>query len=173
NPTTTSSCSCPTSGSCRRSRPWSAPTRPGSEVSRLAQPERSGTFYSMRFKAIQRVLGALIGMPSVIALPPFAIAIALDEATARAFVSSFLVSAMTGAVLWFPARRVDYQLRLRDGFFIVTATWCLVSLVCAIPFVIGPPHLSWVNAVFEATSGITTTGATVIVGLDALPKGGR
>ncbi|MEZ5463931.1 MAG: TrkH family potassium uptake protein [Lysobacteraceae bacterium] len=125
---------------------------------------------STRYKAIQRVLGALIGMSSVIALPPIAIAVVLDEMTVPAFVESFLASAILGAALWFPVRKVDYQLRLRDGFFIVTATWCLVSLVCAIPFVTGPPHLSYVDAVFEATSGITTTGATVIIGLDALPK---
>ncbi|HPF73337.1 MAG: potassium transporter [Rhodanobacteraceae bacterium] len=124
----------------------------------------------MRFKAIQRVLGALIGMSSVIALPPMAIAWVLDEHTLGAFIDSAMVSAVLGGFLWFPVRNVDYDLRLRDGFFIVSATWWVVSLVTALPFVFGAPHLSYTDAVFEAASGLTTTGATMIVGLDVLPK---
>jgi trk system potassium uptake protein TrkH len=64
---------------------------------------------------------------------------------------------------------VNYEMRLRDGFLIVTMTWVFASLVSALPFVHGPPHLSYTDAIFEATSGLTTTGATVIVGLDDLP----
>ncbi|MCB1566091.1 MAG: potassium transporter, partial [Xanthomonadales bacterium] len=120
--------------------------------------------FSMRFKAIQRVLGALIGMSSVIALPPMAIAWVLDEHTLGAFIDSAMVSAVLGGFLWFPVRNVDYDLRLRDGFFIVSATWWVVSLVTALPFVFGAPHLSYTDAVFEAASGLTTTGATMIVG---------
>jgi len=71
--------------------------------------------------------------------------------------------------LWWPARDANCDLRLRDGFLITTAIWIIASLVTAIPFMLAAPHLSYTDAVFEATSGLTTTGASVITGLDALP----
>ncbi|MBB5207476.1 potassium transporter TrkG [Chiayiivirga flava] len=125
---------------------------------------------SMRFKAIQRILGALVGLSSLFSLPALALALAFDEHTAQAFLDSFLAAAAIGFVLWWPVRRVHYELRLRDGFFITTGAWVLASLVAALPFTLAPPYLSYVDAVFEAVSGLTTTGATTIVGLDALPR---
>lgn len=125
---------------------------------------------SMRFKAIQRILGALVGLSSLFSLPALALALAFDEHTAQAFLDSFLAAAALGFVLWWPVRRVHYELRLRDGFFITTGAWVLASLVAALPFTLAPPYLSFVDAVFESVSGLTTTGATTIVGLDALPR---
>lgn len=121
------------------------------------------------FPAIQRVLGAIIGFSAVLSLPSLLIAAALDEPVLP-FASSLLASATVGFALWWPARRASYELRLRDGFLVVTATWSLVSASAALPFVIGAPHLDLTDALFESTSGLTTTGATVIVGLDALPR---
>jgi trk system potassium uptake protein TrkH len=59
---------------------------------------------------------------------------------------------------------------LRDGFLVVTLTWVFASLVSALPFMYAPPYLSFTAAVYEAASGLTTTGATMMVGLDELPK---
>ena len=123
-----------------------------------------------RFLAIQRVLGVLVGFSSIIALPPLFLAWALGEDTAQAFLLSFLISAAAGALMWLPARHIVYDMRLRDGFLIVTGVWVVSSLVAALPFMLAPPHLSFSRAMFEAVSGLTTTGATLIVGLDALPK---
>ena len=125
---------------------------------------------SQRFRAIQRILGVIIVLSSLSKLPPAALAWWLGEDTARVFASSFLLSAVVGLLLWLPVRSVHYDLRLRDGFLIVTMTWVFASLVSALPFVYGPPYLDWTDAIFEATSGLTTTGATVIVGLDDLPR---
>lgn len=124
----------------------------------------------MRFKAIQRILGALVGLSSLFSLPALVLALVFDEHTGQAFLDSFLVAAVLGFVLWWPVRRVRYELRLRDGFFITTGAWVLASLAAAIPFTLAPPHLGYVDAVFEAVSGLTTTGATTIVGLDDLPR---
>lgn len=125
---------------------------------------------SLRLKAIRRIFGAIVGLSALIPLPPLLLAMAYDEPTVRAFFDAFLIASIIGVVLWFPVRHVRYELRLRDGFLITVGTWVLAILVAAIPFWLGPPHLSYTDAVFEATSGLTTTGATVIVGLDALPK---
>lgn len=125
---------------------------------------------SRRFLAIQRVLGVLVGFSSIIALPPLFLAWTLGEPTSQAFLLSFLVSATVGLLMWLPARNVAYDMRLRDGFLIVTGVWVVASLAASVPFMLAPPNLSFSRAMFEAVSGLTTTGATVIVGLDALPK---
>jgi trk system potassium uptake protein len=124
-----------------------------------------------RFKAIIRILGAIVALTSLFSLPPLALAFAYDEPEAmQAFIDSFLAAAVPGALLWWPVRRVHYELRLRDGFFITTGIWVLVSLVSALPFVLAPPYMNYTDAVFEAVSGFTTTGATTIVGIDQLPR---
>jgi trk system potassium uptake protein TrkH len=124
-----------------------------------------------RVKAIQRILGALVGGLSLLQLPSLAVALSFGEDEAAvAFADAFLLCAVLGAVLWFPVRNVRYEMRLRDGFFVTGATWIIASLVCAIPLTLAVPGLDYIQAVFESASGLTTTGATVIVGLDALPK---
>ena len=126
---------------------------------------------TQRFRAIQRILGVIIVMSSLSKLPPALLALAWGEqGTPQVFFGSFMISLLIGIGLWLPVRNVNYDMRLRDGFLIVTMTWVFASLVSALPFVHGPPHLSYTDAIFEATSGLTTTGATVISGLDELPR---
>ncbi len=126
---------------------------------------------SQRLQAVQRILGVIIVFSSLSKLPPALLALAWGEqGTPGVFFGSFLASSLVGLALWAPVRHVSYDLRLRDGFLIVTFTWVFASLVSALPFVHGPPNLSYTDAIFEATSGLTTTGATVISGLDELPR---
>ena len=75
-----------------------------------------------------------------------------------------------GSLLWFLFRNNRYELRLRDGFLITGGIWLIASLVTAIPFYLALPQLTFTDAVFESTSGLTTTGATMLTGLDSLPK---
>jgi trk system potassium uptake protein TrkH len=124
----------------------------------------------MRFFAIQRIIGVVLALSAIIMLPPAGLSWWFDDGIGMAFVESFLISVGAGLLLWWPVRRYREELRLRDGFLVTTATWALVSLICALPFVLGPTKLSMTDAYFESVSGLTTTGATVIVGLDALPQ---
>ena len=123
-----------------------------------------------RMLAMQRIFGAIIALSSLITVPPLLIAQVLGEPSRNAFADSFLLIGAVGLVLWYPARNAVYELRLRDGFLITASIWVLASLVAAIPFTLTAPFLSYTDAVFEAASGLTTTGATVITGLDALPR---
>ena len=125
---------------------------------------------SPRLQAMQRIFGAIVALSSLVALPPLLIAWWLGEPTRTAFFDSLVLTAAIGLLLWYPVRRVEYDLRLRDGFLITAALWVIASLVMSIPFMLTAPHLSLADAVFESTSGLTTTGATVINGLDALPR---
>jgi trk system potassium uptake protein len=70
-----------------------------------------------------------------------------------------------GLVFWLPLRRVPHSIRSRDGFVIVALMWTAMSLLGAVPFILAL-DLSFADAFFEAVSGYTTTGATVLVGLD-------
>lgn len=91
-----------------------------------------------------------------------------DDGELIHFALSFALIHVTGLVLWLPARGASAEFHRREGFIIVTLFWVVMSVLSAIPFMVGP-HLSFVDALFEAVSGFTTTGATVIVGLDTLP----
>lgn len=125
---------------------------------------------SLRFLTIQKVLGALLVLASLFPVPALLLALVLGEDTVAALGQTFLITAALGLALWWPVRRVRHPLRLRDGFLITTAAWLLASLVSTMPFMLAPPALSFTHAAFEAISGLTTTGATCIEGLDGLPR---
>ena len=70
-------------------------------------------------------------------------------------------------MLWLPFRHDSHAIRSRDGFLIVALMWTAMSLLGAVPFMLAL-DLSFPDAFFESVSGYTTTGATVLVGLDAM-----
>ena len=73
-------------------------------------------------------------------------------------------------MIWLPVWQRREELKLRDGFMVVVLFWTVLGLSGALPFILSDePNLSVTDAVFESVSGLTTTGATVIVGLDDLP----
>jgi trk system potassium uptake protein TrkH len=124
----------------------------------------------MRVLVVQRIIGVIVALSGVLMLPPLAISLALDDGAAPAFGEALLVCLVAGGALWLPVRGAVGDLRLRDGFLVTSLSWIVVSLFCALPFMWAEPRVGLADAYFEAASGITTTGATVIVGLDALPK---
>ena len=126
---------------------------------------------SQRLQAVQRIFGAIVALSSLITVMPMALAWWDDDAgSLRAFAESFVLIGVAGLVLWWPVRDTRYDLRLRDGFLVTASIWVIASLVAAIPFTMAAPYLTYTDAVFEATSGLTTTGATTIEGLDSLPR---
>ena len=74
-------------------------------------------------------------------------------------------------MLWLPVREYRRELRIRDGFLVVVVFWVVLGLSGALPFLLlDEPAMPLADAVFEAVSGLTTTGATVLTGIDALPS---
>ncbi|MGD8936669.1 MAG: TrkH family potassium uptake protein [Thiogranum sp.] len=125
----------------------------------------------MRVATIQRILGLLLMVSSVTMLPPLAIAIWMDEANRYDFWGTLLVALAAGLVIWYPVRRHRQELRVRDGFVIVALFWVVLALVGSLPFAFADdPKMDFTDAMFESVSGLTTTGATVLVGLDRLPR---
>ncbi len=85
------------------------------------------------------------------------------------FVSAALVCFGCGAALWGGTRHSKRELRSRDGFMLVSLGWALMSAIATVPLLMALPDLSFTDAFFETMSGLSTTGATVLVGLDYLP----
>ena len=125
----------------------------------------------MHFTVISKVLGMLLMIFSLTLLPPMLVASVYDEHTHHAFFLSFAITFSIGMAMWLPFSRNNADLRTRDGFFITVMFWLELGIVGALPFaLVDSVHLSFTDAVFESMSGLTTTGATVITGLDLLPK---
>lgn len=125
----------------------------------------------MHYKVILRILGILLMVFSISMLPPVAISLYYNDGHDYAFVGGFAITLVTGFLIWLPVYRVKQDLRTRDGFLITVLFWLVLGLFGSVPLMISEsPHLTIVDAVFESLSALTTTGATVITGIDHLPE---
>lgn len=124
----------------------------------------------MQLLAIQRILGLLMMLFSITMLPPILVSLIYGDEGLVPFVDAFGLILGSGLLMYLPVFSRREELRLRDGFLIVVLFWLVLGLCGAVPLVISEsPHLSLTDAVFESMSGLTTTGATVLSGLDTLP----
>lgn len=120
---------------------------------------------------IQRILGILLMVFSTTIIPPIIIALWLNENELTAFIYAFLLLLGSGILLWLPAAKQKNDLKLHDVFIVVVLFWLGLGLAGATPFLLSEQlDFDITNAVFESISGLTTTGATVLTGLDDLPK---
>jgi trk system potassium uptake protein TrkH len=118
-----------------------------------------------------RVVGVLIMSFSLTMLPPAIVALIYDDGGGRAFVEAFGLNFVVGLFLWWICRDYNSELRAREGFLIVVLFWVVLGALGAVPFIIlERPDLNFSESIFESFSALTTTGATVITGLDNLPK---
>ncbi|OOR99068.1 potassium transporter [Haemophilus paracuniculus] len=125
----------------------------------------------MQFFTIMRIVGILVMSFSFTMLVPAFVALIYDDGGGRAFLEAFLLNFTVGAVLWWFCRKHKNELRSREGFLIVVLFWVVLGSLGAVPFILlEKPDLNFSESVFESFSGLTTTGATVITGLDTLPK---
>jgi trk system potassium uptake protein TrkH len=124
----------------------------------------------MHLTVILRITGTLLTLFSFSFLLPAAVALFFAERTLTTFLSAFAITLISGLVLWLPLRG-KRELRGGDGFLVTALFYLGLGMFGAIPFWLGDAlQLSFTDAVFESISGLTTTGATTIVGLDQLPK---
>ncbi|MDD3608336.1 MAG: TrkH family potassium uptake protein [Halothiobacillaceae bacterium] len=125
----------------------------------------------MQPKVIQRILGLLLMVFSFSMVPPAAVGLYYNDGEVFPFIDGFMLVFAAGLLIWWPSRRHRNELKLRDGFVVVVMFWLVLGLSGAVPLYLADnPELSLTDAVFESISGLTTTGATTIVGLDSLPR---
>ena len=118
-----------------------------------------------------RILGFLLMLFSLTMLPPIGISVIFDDGQIPLFGAAAGLIFGAGFISWLPARRQKRDLRIRDGFVITVLFWLVLGSAGSVPLALSEQlNLSMTDALFESISGLTTTGATVIVGLDHLPK---
>ncbi|WP_291993516.1 potassium transporter TrkG [Candidatus Accumulibacter sp. ACC003] len=117
---------------------------------------------------VVRALSLVILMFGLTMLVPLGVSWFLDDGAFGAFDEAILLTVGTGLGLWYVTRRETRDLTIRDGFLMVALVWTVLPVYAALPLVL-QLGLSFTDGYFEAVSGLTTTGATVVTGLDTLP----
>lgn len=115
------------------------------------------------------LLGLIAMAMSLTHLLPIAISAGHDDGTIRIFALSMLVNFSCGFTLWLATRRFKREMTAKDSILLVALTWSGGALFACVPLLLALPGLSFTDAYFEAMSGLTTTGATILSGLDQLP----
>jgi trk system potassium uptake protein TrkH len=126
----------------------------------------------MKFPYTTRILGTLLMLFSFAQIFPGFLAYFFEE---RDFVYNFIVTGfvtfLIGCFLFFLASEKNGDLRTKDGFIITIFFWTVLGFFGSIPFYLAELEgVSYIDSLFESISGLTTTGATVLAGLDDMPK---
>lgn len=125
----------------------------------------------MKIATTIKSLGLLLMCSSTTMLPPILVGHWYKEDNHLVFIISAGIIFFTGLLLWTPFRRSKSTGHSKEGFLIVVLFWVVLCFVGAIPFFLSyQPSISFVDSVYESVSGLTATGATVLTGLDYLPR---
>ena len=122
----------------------------------------------MNFKPLLNLFSILVILFSFSFIFPIIVSLIYKDAAITIFIRTFLIVFVIGFIGWLVSRKHNEDLNQKDGFLIITLFWLVLSVAGSIPFVLS--GMSYMDAFFEAMSGITTTGATVISNLQSLPE---
>ena len=117
---------------------------------------------------IVHVLSKLAVLYSVLLLVPTLVSYLYHDSAFNAFAGTALATLAGSTAVWAATRKHDRELRPRDGFTLVFLLWLGFAAISALPFYLYFPNIGYTDAFFEAVSGLTTTGATVMSSLDTL-----
>ena len=125
----------------------------------------------MQFAMALKIIGVLLILFSTAMLPPLFLSLITQDGIESAFAMGLAATLFAGVALWLPTRNLSRDLNIRDGFMVTALFWVVLGLFGAIPlWLVSDLGLTPIAAIFESISGLTTTGATVITGLDGLPQ---
>ncbi len=125
----------------------------------------------MNIFVVFKILGVLLMLFSLLMLPPALLSFYFNENEVGSFLKSGVAIFVMGLLLWLPFIRNKTELKTRDGFLVVVLAWLILSLFGALPLWFSDYiQISFTDSAFESFSGITTSGGTILTGLDSLPK---
>lgn len=123
----------------------------------------------LRALSVVHVLGLMLVVFSVTYLMPIIASLIYHDGTLIDFVLAMAMTFAAGSLMWLLTYRYKGELSIRHGYLLVVAMWTAMPAVATLPLLLVIPGLSFTDAYFETMSGISTTGATVLSGLDILP----
>lgn len=121
------------------------------------------------FRPVLTVVAFVWMLGAILALPPLLLAVGEGMSTTRSFLYSAVAFLIIGLWLRFHSRQPRFEVSSQQLYLITVASWSVLAVIGALPLYAAMPHLSFCDAFFESTSGITTTCSTVLTGLDAMP----
>ena len=123
-----------------------------------------------RALTVIHALGLMLIVFSVSYLIPVAASLIYDDGTTIDFLLAMVWTSAIGFLMWLLTRNYKGELSIRHGYLLVVAMWTAMPAVATLPLLLVLEGMSFTDAYFETMSGLTTTGATVLVGLDYLPE---
>ena len=122
-------------------------------------------------KPITLVGGTVICTVGFLLFIPLVTEIIYQTESWQSYAVPILIYLIVGGSLVIINRNVELKISIKEAFLITALSWMLLSILCAVPFIYAQSSLSIVDSMFESMSGITTTGATILINIDELPKG--
>ncbi len=123
----------------------------------------------INFRIVLSMLGMLLLVEGCVMLISFLVALIYSESLAAIFCSSF-ITVLAGFLMWVLNRNANKEIGKREGYIIVSLGWVLFSLFGCLPFLLSQEIPSFTDAYFETISGFTTTGASILNDIEALPN---
>ncbi len=122
-----------------------------------------------RSLTVIHTLGLMLILFSITYVMPMITSLIYQDGTLIDFVWAMLITFLAGALMWLVTRRHKAELSVRHGYLLVVMMWTVMPAVATLPLMLVLPNLTFTDAYFETMSGLTTTGATALTGLDILP----
>ncbi len=122
-----------------------------------------------RALTVIHALGMMLVVFSAAYILPILTSLIYNDGTLLDFVLAMAMTLVSGCLMWLLTRRHKGELSIRHGYLLVVTMWTAMPAFATLPLLLVMPELSFTNAYFETMSGMTTTGATVLTGLDHLP----
>ncbi|MEE8529710.1 MAG: potassium transporter TrkG, partial [Nitrosomonadaceae bacterium] len=122
-----------------------------------------------RLFAVLNVLSIVILIFGFTLFVPLGLSLWLNDAAQFVYYKSAAITIASGLLMWIATRSYKRELQVRDGFLLVVLVWSILPAFATLPLLLHLPNLSFSKAYFEATSGLTASGGTVLTGLDMLP----
>lgn len=124
----------------------------------------------IHFKEIAKIMGALLVLVAILMLPGAGFSLYFNE-NPWPIILSALISSFIGLIFFFSFSKQDQNIRKREGYLIVALSWVVMAGFGMLPFILSKEILSFQDALFETMSGLTTTGASILTDIEAMPKG--